>query len=118
MEVGRKTDALVWMVLHNQEPNILMCRFADGVYQPYAGYPGGHITPPHYSKDDYAAWEIFVWLCERGICRLSNGDGDSCDVDFIAYGQPVNDLGSAHITENSFALALCGALLLATTKAL
>ena len=58
MPAGREMDALIWMALHNQEPNISMCRFVDGDYQPHAGYPIGHISPPNYSTDIAAAWEV------------------------------------------------------------
>jgi hypothetical protein len=58
MPAGRELDALVWMALHGQEPNILVCRHVDGDYQPHAGYPSGHISPPHYSTDIAAAWEV------------------------------------------------------------
>lgn len=58
MEAGRELDALMWMALHGQEPNILVCRHVDSDYQPHAGYPSGHISPPHYSTDIAAAWEV------------------------------------------------------------
>ena len=52
-------------------------------------YWSGSITYPFEPLTDIAsAWLVFLKLCERGITRISNGDGDSCDVAFL--GQPIN----------------------------
>jgi hypothetical protein len=62
MPAGREMDALVWMVINNQKPDLSMCRFVDGDYQPNAGYPAGHISPPRFSKSMVWAWDVFEGL--------------------------------------------------------
>ena len=64
LEPGRELDALVWQVLNGREPNIVMCRWIDGEYQPHAGYPVGHISPPHYSMDVAIAVEAIIDFLE------------------------------------------------------
>ena len=59
MQAGREMDALVWLALNGKPLDSLMtCRHVDGDIQPHAGYPVGHISPPDYSTDIAAAWEI------------------------------------------------------------
>ncbi len=69
----------------------------------------------YYSDNIGDAMVAFLWLCERGICQISNGDGDSCDVDFSPYGLAMSDVEykGAHVTEDTFPLAICRAVLLA-----
>jgi len=72
MEAGREMDALVWMALNGKsiEDGTIRCRYVDGDVQPHAGYPVGHISPPHYSTNDAAALEITeTWEYNWNICR-------------------------------------------------
>jgi hypothetical protein len=64
LEPGRELDALVWQALNGQEVNVLKCRYVGGDIQPHAGYPAGHISPPHYSTDIAAAWEVVEKMLE------------------------------------------------------
>jgi len=50
-----------------------------------------------------AAWRLAEKLMKRHIVRISNGDGDSCDVDIIT--------ANVHITADTFPLAICRAFL-------
>lgn len=63
LEPGRELDAMVWQALNGQEVNIVKCRYVDGDWQPHAGYPSGHISPPHYSTEMAAAWEVVERMC-------------------------------------------------------
>lgn len=58
MPAGREMDALIWLLLNNKPLNIFECRHVDGDIQPNAGHPVGHISPPHYSTDIAAAWQV------------------------------------------------------------
>ena len=60
---GRERDAAVWLMLrpHCDEVSLLLCRYVDGDVQPHAGYPVGHISPPHYT-DEEAAAAINKWV--------------------------------------------------------
>ena len=71
LEAGREFDALVWMMLNGQrgemtEGGVFDCRYVDGDVQPHADYPTGHISPPHYSTDIGAAWEVVSNHCGGG----------------------------------------------------
>ena len=62
MPAGREMDALVWLALEGRPiDDILTCRFVDGDIQPHAGYPVGHISPPHYSTDDALALTLLEY---------------------------------------------------------
>ena len=70
LEAGRKTDALVWLAIYRKEAgwdgkSALGCRYVDGDVQPYAGHPVGHISPPNYSTDMGATWEIVLHMLEH-----------------------------------------------------
>lgn len=52
---------------------------------------------PSYSRNISAAMIVFNWLFNHGIVRLSNGDGDSYDCDFIS-----NNFKSSHISIDKF----------------
>ena len=54
----RELDALIWLWLNDKPLDLLKCRYVDGDIQPPAGYPAGHISPPHYSRDIAAAWLV------------------------------------------------------------
>lgn len=63
---GRELDALVWQILNGREPNIVVCRYVDGDWQPHGGYPLGHVSPPHYSTDIAAVQEVKQKMAEMG----------------------------------------------------
>ena len=60
MPAGNKIDALVSMMMLGQKPDLSMCRFVDGVYQPHAGKWIGHVTPLDYSVSIANAWTVLV----------------------------------------------------------
>ena len=69
----------------------------------------------HYSRSMGAAWDVAEEMMKNGICRISNGDGDSCDVDFWPYGSlNGGNWKQVNVTEETFPLAICRAALLAT----
>lgn len=99
MPAGREMDALVWMAINGQKPNILICRYVDGDYQPHAGYPVGHISPPHYSTDIAVAWEAMEKFKER-----------SWSIYWERGHWVVEEM---HVTAETAPLAICRAALLA-----
>ena len=70
---------------------------------------------PFYSEDIAEDLELFDWLAERGLVRLSNGDGDSKDCDFSPTVWPYAkaELHSAHVTADTWAEAISRAFLTA-----
>lgn len=116
-EPGRKIDALVWLVLNDRGPTLAGLRHVDGDWQPHAGYPVGHISPPHYSTDDGDAMEVFNWMSKRGHAVLCNGDGDSFDCDWMPYTTLLRKSKYVRIRAmdgydcESYAHAICAALL-------
>lgn len=40
---------------------------------------------PHFSTNMTDAWKVVERLAEHGIVRVSNGDGDSYDCDFLPF---------------------------------
>ena len=64
---ARELDAKVWLALEGRPGDILTCRYVDGDVQPHAGYPIGHISPPHYSTDWGAAGQVVERLSGRGF---------------------------------------------------
>ena len=128
MEAGRGLDALVWMALNGKsiEDGTIRCRYVDGDVQPHAGYPVGHISPPHYSTDNAAAlvaldelkdsWDIEMGYADvtedeagfkRGWYVLLNpheADGTRCDDWPIGYDK------------DNLAAAISRALLKAVTE--
>lgn len=101
-EPGRELDALIYMAINDVKGNLLTCRYVDGDWQIPSGTQGGHISPPNYSTDIGAAMLAFMWLAERGIVRLSNGDGDSYDCNFLPTAFPPDDLKIAHSFVDKF----------------
>lgn len=68
--------------------------------------------PRDPSQEIAAAWQVYEWLAEHTVIRVSNGDGDSCDVDLFPKGQPDSwGLLVAHITAATMPLAICLAAL-------
>jgi hypothetical protein len=108
MSAGREMDALIaeWVIGGD------VYLGADYYFSsPYNR--GGHRYIPHYSTDIAAAWEVAEWLFKRGLTRITNGDGDSCDVDHVPLGLvPVTRF--ADVSAETFPLAICRAALLAT----
>lgn len=78
---GRELDAMVWQALNGEEINLLACRHVDGDWQPYAGYPVGHISPPPYSTDIAAAWE----MVERMKQLASERDTDTFGLKLVHW---------------------------------
>jgi len=107
MQAGRETDALIWLSLNDKPLNILMCRHVDGDIQPHAGYPVGHISPPHYSTDIGAAWEVVEKMrkIKRPVDIYSSVNGWIANFDYmdIALGETAP-------------LAICRAALLAVME--
>jgi len=66
-----------------------------------------------YSSFIAAAIPLFDWLAERGLVRLSNGDGDSKDCDFSPDGFLYPDLRCARVSVDTWARAICLAFLVA-----
>ncbi len=114
MPAGREMDALVWMALHEQSPDLTLCRFVDGDYQPNAGYPVGHISPPNYSTDIAAAWEVKEKIgFPISLVESMLGGDFSCE--FLV------DLETSEIVEGiagTAPLAICRASLLAAMSAM
>jgi hypothetical protein len=84
---------------------------------------------PKYSSSIEKAWELVEWMMKRGVCRISNGDGDSFDVGFFSFGWELFDhekeYNAATITvypdkresfEESFATAICYAAITVVDK--
>lgn len=66
---------------------------------------------PGYAWDIAAAWDVYEWLAERGTVRVSNGDGDSKNCDFLPFnGQLYNSVG---VSATSYPRAICIVALLA-----
>ncbi len=63
----------------------------------------------HYRTDIAAAMKVFFWLADRGIVRLSNGDGDSKDCDFIPT--KISGLKTSHVSSSKWGMAICLAAL-------
>ena len=66
--------------------------------------------PADYLNSHWPAWMVFLKLCQHGITRISNGDGDSCDVDFLGPHNldSVRDgWRAAHISAETFERAIC-----------
>lgn len=115
MPAGREMDALIWMALHEQNPDLTLCRFVDGDYQPNAGYPVGHISPPNYSTDIAAAWEVVDCLkskCgEIAVGYTSDDKQWGCDIWYMHENQHGHSIGGFADTAP---LAICRAALIAT----
>lgn len=62
--------------------------------------------PPAYSTDIAMAWKVVEKLHPLGLVRVSNGDGDSFDFDFIPIN-PFMQLAPAHVSADSWPLAIC-----------
>lgn len=96
---NRELDALMWKMLNDKKVTLFDCRYVDGDVQPHAGYPIGHISPEPYSTDIAAAWKVLLKLEAKSptvTIRVSNGDGDSCDVDIL--GDMSSKLKSVHLS--------------------
>lgn len=70
------------------------------------GYPGR--IAYRFTDDISLAWQVYAWLESRGLVRVSNGDGDSKDCDFTPND---TQLKSAHVSADSYELAICLAAL-------
>lgn len=74
---------------------------------------------PEYSTDIEAAWKVVEWLDKRGLIQICNGDGDSWDARFLAYGilQPFQPPKSSFASAETMPLAICRAALLTVNDA-
>lgn len=81
---------------------------ADGAARNRCGRVSKVKLVPLYSTSWNAAKEPLDWLAARGIVRLSNGDGDSRDCDFIADG--FSELRCAHVTAETWPKAISEAI--------
>ena len=110
MEAGRELDAAVWLALEGKPIDLLRCRYVDGDIQPHAGYPAGHISPPHYSTDIAAAWLVVEkmqwWKAENDLSE------DGSVMWHFRVGEPPNHKWySAEAPRNQEPLAICRAAL-------
>ena len=80
---NREIDAMVWQALAGQKPDSKKCRWIDGDVQPHAGYPTGHISPPHYHLDLNAIWKAVDYMREKHGFAGHNG--------FMLVGQETGD---------------------------
>ena len=117
MPAGREMDALVWMAMNNQKPDLSMCRYVDGDYQPNAGYPVGHIIPPPYSKEIYWAWNALSKFDQKewDICVYTHTDSEplvweTTMCEYFEDGIGRQGKGEA----DTVPLAICRAILMAT----
>lgn len=101
MTPGRELDAMVWQALNGQEVNIVKCRYVDDDWQPYAGYPLGHVSPPHYSTDIAAAMEVWEKLPMPRLLKE----------DIIGYDFMIGYYTFYPMQANSLAHAICLAAL-------
>jgi|GEM_PF-2388421 len=116
MPAGREMDALVWLALEGRPiDDILTCRFVDGDIQPHAGYPVGHISPPHYSTDDALALTLLEQDRQQGrswhisistTYQVSNYDNDSVPLEGWNWDNP-----EAFGIADTLPLAICRAVL-------
>lgn len=74
--------------------------------RPLVSVVGDAVWSP--SIDICCAWALYELLESKGLIRMSNGDGDSKDVDFISR---TDDYQSVHVTAETYELALCLAAL-------
>lgn len=114
MPAGREMDALVWMSLNDQHPDLSMCRFVDGEYQPNSGYPFGHISPPRYSTGISAAWEVVEKLHLMVRPSILSGNWVAMKFERVYLSGKWEGVGEA--TADTAPLAICRAALLATLE--
>lgn len=132
LKAGRELDKLVgklvmgYTIYHYDKGYRESCfyQLMDRDFEPVADRYGEQRTEelawgdaPRFSTDIKAAWQVYEFLEARGIIRVGNGDGDSKDVDFIADSPLIfggDRLINAHITAESYPLAICLAALKAT----
>lgn len=109
MEAGRELDAVVWLAMNDRsiEHGTFGCRYVDGDVQPHAGYPVGHISPPRYSTDITAAWEIILKFRGRGFITVSEYHNGRVQCYFCTGPH-----SSVIVSAESAPLAICRALLL------
>jgi len=82
---------------------------------------GQEVLVPHFSENISDAWLVYEKLASFGIVRISNGDGDSNDVDFFPVnrltdwidGKDWNRLNVAHVSADTYPMAICLAALTA-----
>lgn len=68
---------------------------------------------PNWPGDIGAAMELFYEMEPHGMIRLSNGDGDSRDIDFLPYmGDRAVQRKSINVSAKTYELAICKAYLL------
>ena len=77
--------------------------------------------PPDYSGYGKPAWDAGLWLAERGVFGVSNGDGDSWDGYFMPTfpyneGYGVSELGTARVQGASWPHVICLLILEASGK--
>ena len=104
MKAGRELDALIAEKVMGFDKEFVVSR-VDGL--PYA-------EVPHYSTQIQDAWLVVEKLHNDsvGIIRVSNGDGDSYDCDILPYlPKEMEGCSHAHITAESWPLAICLAAL-------
>lgn len=73
----RKYDAETWAVENPEITGILQTlrpRLEDAL---------DNECIPNYPADIAAAWELFLEMAKTLIVKISNGDGDSCDIDIL-----------------------------------
>lgn len=109
---GTCVDSERWECWDDKPERRKVCRLPDGgilssVY--------GDWSPSTNIAD---AWEVVEVLFRRGMVRISNGDGDSCDVDFfpfngVAPDSPLWTGNPAHVSAATAPLAICLAALAA-----
>ena len=117
---GRELDALVWMALNGQrgrmiDQGVFGCRYVDGDVQPHAGYPNGHVSPPRYSTDIAAAWEVvekleYNWSLQRDVGKCGDEYETSGDNLYrFIYSAPGMPMQGVRATTGP--LAICRAAL-------
>ena len=113
MKAGRELDALI------AEKVLGLSGVRDGKSWLYGdnwthNKEGVLCLVPHYSTQIADAWLVVEKLHNDsvGIIRVSNGDGDSYDCDILPYlPKEMDGCSHAHITAESWPLAICLAAL-------
>lgn len=122
LEAGRELDALVaekvmgWQRVEEEFPYFWpTTEMMDAIKKQHPDVIAvGYFPCPNFSTDIAPSWSLFEWLAARGIVRVSNGDGDSLDVDFTPHSD--NLLRCANVSADTLPRALCLATLEAVSN--
>ena len=68
-----------------------------------------NLSLPCYSSNIAAAFQVFKWLMQHGRVWMSNGDGNSCDMDFVPVGNSADYMHYANISADTYerAIVIC-----------